>query len=199
MTMPQPKKSRKKVLIIAAVAAVVIIGGGAFAAIKLLDGGIPLEKFENDDFSILVPVGYEKEDLGTEVQFSEKKTDEDNDSDTRSGVEITRDEIPDNVTSEQKKEGLDKLEEQQRKSFESEFSSEDEKAKDLKIVRGKFQDNDAIIITSDFTKDGKFVGRIKSVTVIVGNNIYGIFVYAHASDNGLIKSIDKIFNSFKDK
>ncbi len=202
------KKASKILLFIGiGVAAIVLLAGIFFAVTKLM-GGIKLTAYNDSNVEILYPKGYETEDhtkeiinnFGTDgtggstgVSMSEK-----------GGEEIHRSNIGVLVSasSGELKADLDNIE-KNPSTVETFVDDPDVKLSDSKATRFKLNSNDAVKVTSNYTKntDGKkSEGKWHMLITYTSKNKFAIvIIQADQSDKGLEQSVDKIFNSLKIK
>lgn len=187
----QPKNNKKMIMIIVGVVVgLAVIAGAAFGAMKMFGSSIKLETYQNDDFSVLVPEGYEmKEEQITE--FKEPGPEE-----TQSVVIAHYQELPQTLEESQLSEVRDTFRDQLQESA-ADFVTGSEEIENLKVEDTTFKGEQGILLTATMTKDGKKIGDIKLVAVINTTSIYMVGVGAHISDGNLVKETDKIINSFE--
>lgn len=185
---------KKLVKIFVPLVVIIVLAVGGFFAFKQFTGGVKLESFSNDEFSIMFPAGYEQDEKTTAVTFTEP----DDDRDTRSSVFVFTDDVPSAATTQQKDDALDKIEEGLDSLVQS-STRVSQKIEDKKITRVEFAGGKAIKFVASVTEDGQRVGRIHMVAGLNDEKTFIIMVLAHVSDPGVEKNADKIIESFSFK
>lgn len=171
-----------------------LVISGVTAAIQL-SGSIPLEKYDERLFSVLVPKDYER-DTGFMTVFEEKEGAED----TRSGLVVAAEEYPQQLSAEQKTEVLDDLEEGLKENPElNGLGRLNGEMKGIAIERKKFKGHDALYFSARTEKDGRSTGKIKAVILSTEKGYYMVLVWAHEGDPKVARSMDKIINSLEIK
>lgn len=187
-----PKSKSKLIKIIIAAVLVIATAAAVFFLVLPKLGGIPLEKYEGENFSVLAPKDYEsKEDQGGQI-FEEKDSDEN----TRSQVIASAEKSPEKITKEQQDQLLSLFESGFDQGLEQEIGKDNE-LEDYKSEKTTHKGNSALMITANIKKDGKEVGKVKIIMGISESAYYLIGVMAHYQDKGLVKSTDKIIDSFE--
>lgn len=182
---------KKMMLVVGVVVGLAVVAAIIFGAMKFFGGkSIKLETFSNENFSLLVPVGYKKEE-GAVIAFQEP-----GDKDTQSAVLAQYEKMPETIEESQLAEVRKLFKEQIQQSAPS-FVNSDEELKDLKVEDTTFKGQEGILITASIAKGGKVVGDLKMVAVINTEAIYIVGVGVHNSDKDLHKKVDTIINSFE--
>jgi len=168
--------------------AVVLIGGGVLAYFMLFTG-IALEPYNADKYSMQVPVGYNKEDQGDGVVFTEagSKT-------TASSVFAYYADFPGSPTQSQ----IDTAKAAFKSQLESKIStytSSTHEITDVKVEDTTFKGVDAIKVTGKAKSEGS-EGIVKMIAVIDTEKIFIVGVAVDGGDGGLIAKADEIINSF---
>ncbi len=203
------RKASKLLLFIGIGVAALILLTGAFFAVTKLTGGIKLTTYADNNVEILYPKDYEKKDHNTE-EFKNEDSGGAGSNVTgvsmseRGGEDIHRSNLGLLVSpaSGELKSQVDDIE-KNPSTVETFVEDSDVKLSNSKATRFKLNGNDAVKVTSDYTKsaDGKKSdGKMHWLVTYNSSNKFAIvMVQADQSDKGLEKSVDKIFNSVKIK
>lgn len=188
---PQSSRGSKKRLIVGLSiigAALVLLGVGAYFAMKML-GGIKLEAYKDDNFSMMVPVDYTTEDLGDGVSFTEK-----GDKKTSSAVAANVTPYPAEATDEQ----IDEYIEQFKETMQDNVKETDEGGvvKNIVVTEVTHNGNKALKLTADHEIEG-VTEKGFIVAGFTKNELYVIAITVDPTDPGLLKKVDTILDSFK--
>lgn len=184
----QPKKS-PLAMIAAIIGGLLVLGLGIFLVMNMLSS-VKLEPYSNEDFSLRVPAGYEREVKDAGVTFSEKDTEENS-----SKVFAYYDEYPSKITEAQRV-AAKNLFKTQLEKLASDLSSSDASLENVKVAEVQYKGADALQLTATAEKNGKEVGKIKLVAVLTLSEVYMVGVASHTSDASLAAKTDEIINSF---
>lgn len=182
-----PKKS--PVMLISIIAGAVVLIGAGVLAYFLLFTGIALEKYDADKYSMMVPVGYTKEDQGEGVVFNEKDG-----KATASSVFAYYAEFPTTPTKSQ----LDTAKAAFKSQLEDKigtYTSSTHTITDVKVEDTTFKGVEAIKVSAKAKSSGS-EGVVKMIAVIDSEKIFIVGVAADGGDGGLIAKADEIINSF---
>jgi hypothetical protein len=180
-------------IIVIVVAVLALVAAGWWAYNKWFKG-IELETYNNENYTLLVPVGYNKEEDNDFQEFKEP-----GDEDTQSEVMAYYAAFPEPITADQVSQFKDLLKSELEDAAKNNLANPNDKVEDLKITDVKYKGEDALQLTATVTRDGKKEGEVKLVAVINTNEIYMVGVGAHVSDPGVSKEMDNIINSFEKK
>lgn len=174
----------------------VVLAVGGWFAYTTFFGGIPVKEYQGDDFSMLVPKDYDKEDktFGDGIRFEKPGVDDDE----KSVVSVSSLEFDDKyLTRDKMIEAVDEgLNEDKIKEQYDDTGS----LSDLKINKSaKLSGVEARRVTATANKKGKKVGSLDVAYIFGDKKIYVVAVIAHVSEPGLAQSSGKIINSFKIK
>ncbi len=190
-----PDKKKKMMLWIIVAVVVIVLAVGGWFGYKQFFGGITLESYKDDTFSLMVPKGYEKKDGESGVtSFVQKGGNEKDDS----SVLVFYQAYPSTLTADE----LTQVKKELRSQFESSLGSvlssdSNEKLENLKITDTTFNGKDALRITATAKQDGKEVGNFTLIAVTTNDELYMVGVAARTKDADLQKKADKIIDSFK--
>ena len=207
---------KKKITIIGVIVAlaILVIVGIMVIPNMITAASLPLEKFSNDDISIMVPKSYDKpEDEDSDyLTFSEpneiKIEDIEYDEDYEKNYEKYLDSI-ESISSisvyHREYDGDDKEDiiedfddEVDKSSIKDSYATDDEqKIDNFKVDKSKKLGSDARTVTADILENKKLVRRIKIMVIFAEDDEYMVTISAHKSDAGLIANIDNILGSFK--
>lgn len=194
---PAPAKNNNKLitLIVAAVGGLVAIGLIVWVLFAFVFNSIALESYKGDNYSVLVPKEYEKEESASSVAFKEP----DADSDEQSQMMVTSIPIKDALTVMSKADMIklyDDAFSEDNLSESSGFSSSNTITNFTKDET-EYQGFDARKISFDVEKDGKRSGSGHVLLVFADDAFYAVVVAAHTSDPALGKAAEKILNSLE--
>ncbi|OYX53791.1 hypothetical protein B7Y92_01730 [Candidatus Saccharibacteria bacterium 32-50-13] len=179
----------------AAVGGLVAIGLIVWVLFAFVFNSIALESYKGDNYSVLVPKEYEKEESASSVAFKEP----DADSDEQSQMMVTSIPIKDALTVMSRADMVklyDDAFSEDNLTDSSGFSSSNAIANFTKDET-EYQGFDARKITFDVEKDGKRSGSGHILVVFGDEAFYAVVVAAHTSDPALERAAGKILNSLE--
>ena len=196
-----PQKSNNKLIILIAsiVGGLLLIGGGVWAILTFMVGGIKLETYQGEGYSVLVPSEYTKKESGDTISYESERKKGKNDKDVYSTMSVSSTDMPAGTTKDQVVEMYDKLfsEETFTQSVSS-ASPDGAGVKDFKSEEITHQGHTARKYTATAEQDGQEVGKFTMIVVFGEKKLYMLVVAAHSDiEPGFRKSVDKIINSFK--
>lgn len=196
-----PQKSNNKliILIVSIVAGLLLIGGGVWAILTFMVGGIKLETYKGDGYSVLVPSEYTKKESGGTISYESEKKKGKNDKDVYSTMSVSSTDMPTTMSKDQIVEMYDKLfSEDSFTQSVSAASPDGAGIKDFKSEKITHQGHTARKYTATAQQDGQKVGEFTMLVVFGDKKLYVLVLAAHSDiEPGFRKSVDKIINSFK--
>lgn len=200
---PMPAKNNKLIALIAGiVGGAVVIGLIVWVLIAFVFSSISLETYKGDDFTVLVPKDYEKEESGDTISWKSEVHEAEDGEDVSSGLSVSAVDVPEGVTVESIVESYDEMftEEAFAKVMEDEVgsSSSSTEIKDFKINKDNYQGMTARTFTATVHTDGKKTADIYMRMVFTDDRMYVLMVAAHSQiEPGFRKAAEKIFNSLE--
>lgn len=199
---PVPAKNNKLIALIAGiVGGIVVIGLVVWVLIAFVFNSISLETYKGDDFTVLVPKDYEKEEAGDTISWKSEAHEAENGEDVYSGVTVSAVDMPASMSVKTIVESYDEMftEEAFVKAAESEVGSGSSvKIKDFKINKDDYQGITARTFTATVHTDDKKTGDLYMRVVFTDDRMYMIMVAAHSQiEPGFRKAAEKIFNSLE--
>jgi hypothetical protein len=179
-------------LLLIIVAGVLVLGASIFGVMKMIGSSVKLERFSNDNLSVLVPVGYKKTEENGGATFEEE-----GEESTRSEVVAFYEKLPEGLSEEDVQQVKDSLKTLLEGAAESSASQEGQEVKNVKVTDTTFKGDEALKLTADAEKDGKKVGSYTIIAAVSDKAVYLVGVGVHESDAGLSKKVDEIINSFE--
>lgn len=199
---PVPAKNNKLIAILAAViGGIVVIGLVAWVLIAFVFNSIALETYKGDNFTVLVPKEYEKEEVGKTVSWKSEAREAEGDKDAYSGLTVSVTDIPESMSVDSILKTYDETltEDAFSKSMASEVgSSSDSTIKNFKVNKDDYNGMTARTYTATVLADDKKTGDLYVRMVFTDDKMYVIMVAAHSQiESGFRKAADKIFNSLE--
>jgi hypothetical protein len=192
---PEGKAGSKRsmLLIIGGIVGAALIGVAIFAVIHFM-GGVKLEAYSDENFTLQVPAGYEQEKEDNGISFKEKDGDK-----TRSEVGVFYEAFPEELSDDQLAEARSVLKDQLGDFTDELVQDSDYGVENVKTAETTFKGAQGYRITGDLVEDGKNVGKFTMVMVMTNKEVYLVGVAANDSDPGVGKKAETIINSFEVK
>lgn len=189
-------KNKKPGLVMAIFGGVVLLGLIAWALVFFVFGSISLETYNKDNYSILAPQGYEKDESSLSVTFRKPNAD----SGEQSQVAVTTAPIEEALEQMERSQIIEIYDD----AFDEEVLANSSLSSNNEIVDFK-RDNlehqgfEARKMTFNLEENGTKVGSGSVLLVFGDKSVFVVMVAAHADDPGLARSAEKILNSLEIK
>ncbi len=195
----KPKSKKKKLFLFGIPALILVTIVGVFLALQVFgSSNIKLTQYDSEQFSVLYPEGYEKEENKEGgVSFKEPiDADDENSEDSQSQVIVYIFELPDNVSDEQRKEIQNQLGKFSELIVSAANASPDTEVKNNNTSETTFLDQTAEKFVAEVYEKEQKSGDIHLVSTLKDDAFIVVGVLGHVSDPGLINSSQKIIDSF---
>ncbi len=183
------KKKIKLFIVFATLAAIFI--GIVITVWVMFFNKTELTQYSNNDYSVMVPKSYTKDEVGSSVTF--KKPNQD--STTQSQVTINVSDIPSSYKNEYIKQ-IDT--EMTKESFSAALSSNQE-ITDFKVDKSKKDELDVRVASCIVKKNNQTTEIMTWAILVSSKKAYTITIEAHVSEPSLSNSASTIIGSFKAK
>jgi flagellar basal body-associated protein FliL len=177
------------IALLGGIAALVLIAI-AVGAYFMFSGGVKLQTYTDEKFSLQYPAEYEKKDINDGIMFTEKGEEK-----TASTVFAYYYSFPEDLTDEQVSLVRETFKTELDKRI-NDITGTATVIEDVKATDVKFKGEDAVQITGRAVENGQNAGSLKLIAVVNKNMLYLIGVGAHASDPAVASATDTIINSF---
>lgn len=193
------KKNKLPGLIAIVVGVLLLVGGGVWAAVHFLGGGVPLEEYQGEGYSVSVPKEYEREDLGQAVNFNGPG----DDVATQSRVTVSASPTGPILTAISREELIAQYDTTYSEdSITESLTGEDEQGREITTRNFSKSDDDhngieARRVSFEMYAGDEHIGTVSTLVVFGEDTIYTVNILAHQDQPGLQKSSGKILSSLK--
>lgn len=190
----QAKPFKKRLLFLLAPALIIITLLGILVASQVFSGGLKLATYSGDAFSIKYPAGYEEATENNATAFKEagEMSDE-----TLSGVIVAMDDLPADISDQQRNLIKEKLPEQVDAFLTTATAGGENEIRNEKTEDTTLAGSEAKRVTAEIYKDEQKVGTFYISSGLTQKKLVLVAVLAHTSDPELDAKAQEILNSFE--